>query len=154
MRKMLCIVLTAIIVMSLVTANIFAAKTYTCPGCFTSNSAIRVCFGEMLSDLSEILNCPYRNQTVLGNLHRGNCMLVRNYCRTYYYCSTCNATYFSYDYHLCNVTHTSVDGVETISQNVCSTFIDLNSNADELQSISFKQYYDLVLSGNYGGELK
>lgn len=151
---MLCIVLTAIIVMSLVTANIFAAKTYTCPNCRTNNVAVRICSGVLLTSLTESMNCPYRNQTVLGNLHRGNCVLTRYYCRTDYSCNSCLVVTSSSDYHMCEIYHDSVHGVGYIFQKVCSTFIDLNSNGDELQSISFKQYYDLVLSGNYVGELK
>lgn len=85
--------------------------------------AVRECSGEEVLWAKETINCPYRNRVVLGNLHRGNCMLVRLYAKTI--CRDADGNEIDSDeYHLCAIMHRSVHEVNLITRSVCSTCID------------------------------
>lgn len=153
-KNPIAILLCAIIAASLMCINVFAAKTYTCSICHTTNSATRQCYGTVVSNLTESLVCPYRNEYILGTRHLGDCMMIRVYCETFCYCSACGMSYDTYTQHIHEVTHNHVDGGGMLTANVCSTYLDYNGYSNRSAYISFKEYADIVLSGHCEDELK
>lgn len=157
MKKVICVVLAFILSVATFTVCVSADTMYTCPTCHTDNVAIRVCGGSEITGQKEVYDCPYRNQSLLGALHLGDCFIERHYCNTAYYCTACYRTTPTSESHMCWVIHTSVNenGVhKPLYTSVCSTYLNMKisqyaANVGRIATYpGINAYYDMMIAGD------
>lgn len=135
MKKYISMLFTVIFCVLMLSVNAVAQKTYRCPICNTEGAAARVCSGVQDEGSFTRTPCSYRNQNILGELHLGNCMLEKYYCKTNYYCLKCFSTSSLYENHMCWIIHTSVysnNSNHQLYRSVCSTYLDMYADIQEV----------------------
>ena len=149
MKKLFSLLIATMLFISM-SMSAFASSMYYCDNCKTHGVAYRVCSGNQAFMHPDY--CTLREQYFDGYLHTGKCSIRQYYYSTLLHCTACGAEYISTS-HIHTVTHTavSVNGVcVEVDYDVCSTFLDMNSNRDlvsRAQGWNSKQLHDLIISG-------
>ena len=147
MKKFVLVILSIALAVSLLCINVSAANTYTCQKCLSVGKAVRICINDVAASHHETVACTLRNQYFNSVFHRGDCNIERQYCWTYYFCNSCYSQYTLYEYHLCEVTHTSTEA-GVLTDRVCPTFLGRNFTNDFRSRGNFTAINpDIILSG-------